>query len=130
MSMLQISMIILHWTLLDSKFIHDNLFFHTHLSQYSQGCFTMNIKQLCQLKCMSVCNGNGTNHKYANFNLPAWFNHYFECIESNKSYGEFPKLYYTSFYEMPEILVNVRKLCNTFSLTSTSRVRGGTGVCT
>ena len=24
-----------------------------------------------------------------------------------KSYGEFPKLYYTSFYEMPEILVKV-----------------------
>ena len=27
-------------------------------------------------------------------------------IESNKSYG---KLYYTSFYEMPEILVDVRR---------------------
>ena len=46
------------------------------------------------------------DHKYANFNLPAWS---FECIESNKSYGEFPKLYYNSFYEMPEILVDVRR---------------------
>ena len=67
---------------------------------------------------LSICS---TNHKYADFNLPAWF----ECIVSNKSYGEFPKLYYTSFYEMPEILVDVREFCNTFSFTSTSRVRGG-----
>ena len=36
----------LHWTLLEGKFIHDNLFFHTHLSQYYQSCFTTYSKVL------------------------------------------------------------------------------------
>ena len=47
-------MVLLHWTLLESKFIHDNLFFHAHLSQYSQSWFTI---KFCQLRCMSVCSG-------------------------------------------------------------------------
>ena len=37
------------------------------------------------------------------------YQHGLISIEPNESYGEFPKLYYTSFYEMPEILVDGRR---------------------
>ena len=62
-------MVILHWTMLVGKFIHDNLFFHTHLSQYSQSWFTI---KFCQLRCMSVCSGKAYNSQVCTlqFTLP------------------------------------------------------------
>ena len=90
-SMRQIVGVVLHWTLLESKFIHDNLFFHTHLSQYSQSCFTI---KFCQLKCMSVCSGEAYKPQVCKlqFTIPPayivlckifWFG--FWCIAKDQS---------------------------------------------
>ena len=126
MSMLQIAMVILRWTMLVGMFIHDNLFFHTHLSQYSQGCFIMNIKQLCQLKCMSVCNGNSTNHKYANFNLPAWFNHLNAYSQINHM-ENFPNCITPHSMKCLKFWWMLEGFCNTFHLLPPHGYVGGLG---